>query len=596
MGKLVNAFGVALDSTMRVPALFLVDQWYRSARSHPPLSILSYETVYVWIQTNAVFLSAFTILFLPATFLHALYKHALSMILLIISHFVSDYYVSMEVGRCSENPKCDVFDNLPLHSTTLLTHVLLTVVIRIFLENPRYLQSVAGVYTLPIAARMLGAPVKTLPAAQLASNTVVVIAGWLHVVDRWDSTRQALRDLRSRVTVVLDTVDPLSAVKFLYENAFSAPTYVVYWFMNFATSAVDLYLDDGHMGTNILYFTLQCCASVCVTPLNVLATAVVVSYVAYGTIQGTSVLINAERGDTPMHSGWAQGAMMFVLGVQTGLMDLPTAMRPSGLLVILFVVVSSLLQSVLEITEPVVLSLGASRSVSGVRHAKALAVCLVLFVMPLLLTAELAEAFPLDFWILMVIGTCILTSVRVLGTLTVHCIFVYDGIVDDGTTDLDDVVYYARAVIKVLEFIVALCVVAAGVHENFSGKWNMANIVILVIHTYFNVYQRMQAGWKSFLSRHEASIKTLSLANATDEQIVDYNDVCPICYQSLQDSGSVCITPCSHLFHRNCLRKWLYSQAKCPMCHKKVMSSADERDFDKEAAVNVLRALEREVQ
>lgn len=515
------------------------------------------------------------------------------MVLLIFSHFISDYYVSTEVGRCSANPNCDVLENLPLHFTGLLTHFLFSVVIQTVLDIPRYWQLVAGVYMLPIMARLLEIPIKSLPTAQLATDILLVVAGWVYIFYRWDDIKKAVRRMRSRAIDVLDTIDPFTVITFLYENAFSAPNYVVYWIINFAASGVDLYLNDEN-SSNILQFTLQCCASVCVTPLNVLATAVVVSYVAYGTIQGTTVLINAEQGGTPMHSGWAQGAMMFVLGVQTGLMDLPTAMRPSGLLVILFVVVSSLLQSVLEITEPVILSLSASRSWIGLRHAKALTVCLVLFIMPLYLTAKLAGAFPLDFWILMVIGTCILTSVRVLGTLTVHCLFVYDGLVNDGTTDLDDVVYYARGIIKVLEFIVALCVVAAGVYENTFGKWNFANMVILLIHTYFNVYQRMQAGWRSFLLRHEASMKTLSWANATTQEIFEYSDVCPICYQSLSELGGVCITPCSHLFHRNCLRKWLYSQAKCPMCHKKIMRSSDEKDTEK--AVNVIQTLEQGAQ
>lgn len=39
------------------------------------------------------------------------------------------------------------------------------------------------------------------------------------------------------------------------------------------------------------------------------------------------------------------------------------------------------------------------------------------------------------------------------------------------------------------------------------------------------------------------------------------------------------ITRCKHYFHGVCLRKWLYVQDKCPLCHEVVISQ------DKQAAV-----------
>uniref|UniRef100_A0A663DJG8 cullin-RING-type E3 NEDD8 transferase n=1 Tax=Aquila chrysaetos chrysaetos TaxID=223781 RepID=A0A663DJG8_AQUCH len=37
-----------------------------------------------------------------------------------------------------------------------------------------------------------------------------------------------------------------------------------------------------------------------------------------------------------------------------------------------------------------------------------------------------------------------------------------------------------------------------------------------------------------------------------------------------QDMQVAVITPCSHFFHAACLRKWLYVQDTCPMCHQQV--------------------------
>lgn len=42
-----------------------------------------------------------------------------------------------------------------------------------------------------------------------------------------------------------------------------------------------------------------------------------------------------------------------------------------------------------------------------------------------------------------------------------------------------------------------------------------------------------------------------------------------ICLSS-QEMSSAVITYCGHFFHGNCLRKWLYVQETCPMCHQTI--------------------------
>lgn len=36
------------------------------------------------------------------------------------------------------------------------------------------------------------------------------------------------------------------------------------------------------------------------------------------------------------------------------------------------------------------------------------------------------------------------------------------------------------------------------------------------------------------------------------------------------------ITRCKHYFHGVCLRKWLYVQDKCPLCHTVIMNQDDD--------------------
>lgn len=47
-----------------------------------------------------------------------------------------------------------------------------------------------------------------------------------------------------------------------------------------------------------------------------------------------------------------------------------------------------------------------------------------------------------------------------------------------------------------------------------------------------------------------------------------------IFFPPFQDMKSAVITPCSHFFHAGCLKKWLYVQETCPLCHCHLKNSS----------------------
>lgn len=57
-----------------------------------------------------------------------------------------------------------------------------------------------------------------------------------------------------------------------------------------------------------------------------------------------------------------EGVILLLLALQTGVLDLQILQRTFLLSLILFIVVTSTLQSMIEITNPIVLALGASRN------------------------------------------------------------------------------------------------------------------------------------------------------------------------------------------------------------------------------------------
>lgn len=124
-------------------------------------------------------------------------------------------------------------------------------------------------------------------------------------------------------------------------------------------------------------------------------------------------------------------------------------------------------------------------------------------------------------------------------------------------------------------YVIVCNILFAGVCESVllsseGHTWSWLNGLLLAIHCYYNVYLRFQSGWRSFLLRREAARKILSLPSANPDQLESYShDICAICYMQMK---TACVTPCSHLFHASCLKKWLYIQDRCPLCSLKITS------------------------
>lgn len=118
-----------------------------------------------------------------------------------------------------------------------------------------------------------------------------------------------------------------------------------------------------------------------------------------------------------------------------------------------------------------------------------------------------------------------------MGTLFIYALFMVELLQDTPLERMDEIIYCVNAVSRVLEFLVAVCVVGYGTWESLFGEWSWMGASVIIIHSYFNVWLRAQSGWRSFLLRREAAKKINSLPRATGGQLRDHNDVCAICFQ-----------------------------------------------------------------
>ncbi|XP_073340284.1 RING finger protein 145 [Pagrus major] len=575
MPRLEELANVAL----RVPSILVLDLLYKCdiegltdhLKAKNEDMLFKYKYV-IWNMYYVGHLINVVVLVLPLRHIVTLYLHILAALLLYMGHQISKDYVREELQYGYEGAV--YLDSLAFNRfVSAMTSQIILSTLCAFLMKTRKVWLFSA-HMLPLLARLCAAPHATLLTVNTfsmgltgAGITVFLLS---HLFLPYRLVRAAYSELLQLEVIELYR---LLAVGISLWNQFAVPVlFSVFWFVLFivqlCSDAMSGNASAGHQG--IMFFLLTSVSECCATPYSLLGLTFVVSYLALGLLNLCKFYLGgyaAVQNENVMHRGVTEGVTLLLLALQTGLLDMQALQRTFLLSIILFIVVTSTLQSMIEITDPVILALGASRNRSVWKHFRGLSMCLLLLVFPVFMAYKISQFFHMDFWLLILVSSCMLTSLQVTGTMLIYSLFMVELFRRDPIESLDEVIYWVNAVSRVLEFVVALCVVAYGTWESLFGEWSWMGASVIIIHSYFNVWLRAQSGWRSFLLRQEAAKKINSLPRATAQQLQEHNDVCSICFQEM---SSAVITYCGHFFHGNCLRKWLYVQETCPMCHQTV--------------------------
>ncbi|KAM7376323.1 hypothetical protein PAMP_006065 [Pampus punctatissimus] len=575
MPRLEELANVAL----RVPSILVLDLLYKcdiegltehlKAKNEDMLFKYKYviwNMYYLGHVINAV------VLVLPLRHIVMLYLHILAALLLYMGHQISKDYVREELLYGYEGAV--YLDSLAFNRfVSALTSQIILSTLCAFLMKTRKVWLFSA-HMLPLLTRLCAAPhatlltVNTFSMGLTGAGIAVFLLSNLFVPYRL--ARAAYTELLQLEVIELYR---LLAVGISLWNQFAVPVlFSVFWFVLFIVQLCSDTMSGSASGAHqgIMFFLLTSVSECCATPYSLLGLTFVVSYLALGLLNLCKFYLGgyaAVQNENVMHRGVTEGVTLLLLALQTGLLDMQALQRTFLLSIILFIVVTSTLQSMIEITDPVILALGASRNRSLWKHFRGLSMCLLLLIFPVFMAYKISQFFHMDFWLLILVSSCMLTSLQVTGTMLIYSLFMVELYRTDPIESLDEVIYWVNAVSRVLEFMVALCVVAYGTWESLFGEWSWMGASVIIIHSYFNVWLRAQSGWRSFLLRQEAAKKINSLPRATAQQLQQHNDVCSICFQEM---SSAVITNCGHFFHGNCLRKWLYVQETCPMCHQTV--------------------------
>ena len=502
------------------------------------------------------------------------------------AYYLSQIYVEVEAesgvelgnSLLSALRDYDTAQRLILH---LSVQCMLAAIISYLLDIVDWRKFLLLIFTAPMVARVSGLPARDLQAVH---NLSAMFATFLSLLFVFNNLGHGFDMIRSGINDAREVAREFGWIPFgiTFWHTIRMPVQLtLFWILTF-TAQFFVLLTSHSISVKRDGFILVSLAAIgesCTTPISLFALCTTVSYVSYYILTFTKLFLLGWEGlahDNDLMRGWAEGFTLLLIAIQTGLLELKPLERAFLMCILLFIVVSSLIQSMYETAEPILLALSASHSKSKLKHIRAVGLCTFLWMFPLYMTYSITSYFDLDFWLMIIISSCVLTSVQVIGSLLIYWLFLYDAWRTEPWEKLDDIIYYIRSTVCVLEFLVAVFVVFYGLKESLFGEWSWINSFILLVHCYFNVWVKLQNGWRSFQQRREAVGKLESLPEATVDQLQVLNDVCAICFQEMHTAR---ITSCGHYFHGYCLRKWLYVKDACPMCHQIINDSVVRADL-----------------
>jgi len=269
--------------------------------------------------------------------------------------------------------------------------------------------------------------------------------------------------------------------------------------------------------------------------------------------------------------------LFYILSLQSGLPDSPPEKRSSQLGKNLCLLMTAILLYIHSLVDTRLQSLAVS-STSKPKHIRALCVCLFVCVLPIVFLSYLWSTYNLSTWLIAVSIFLVEAVVKCVITLIIYSLTVLYSLWDNYSQDklwesYDDWVFYVQSFGNSVQFVFAILLFLNGNYVLFFELGGFARAVMIVVHAYCNIWSEARKAWEIFWKRRTASDKVTSLRDATPEEIIKNDDVCPICYMNMTSAK---LTRCQHLFHRSCLTKWLHKQESTLKRRRRQSSGAAE--------------------
>lgn len=604
--KLKEISIVVLETGLRLPGLLFIELLWRyqgvsfedisdNMIKQMPLSYFDIPTMLDFVHRRnfdhhaAIILSYFVIfislmfLTLPLNRLIRMYSHFLSVFLFGVAYKLSAIYVDLELKSDEEELKLDGLIKLERHGFHFLAQMLLVVLQSMLLEIDGEPWRVAlPVFALPIVARMCGCPRDKLKNAHnyACTGTMIFIATFIlfRGPSLIKSTKTALRQIKA-VFMVHGLADGVSV---LWRKLRILELLTFTWITMFLMVLYVELIDKGRTWSEVGRVLLTGVAETTNTPITLAALAVSVSYVCKWIADLTKLITGGTRshGHVLAHSGYTEAVSVVILCIQTGFLGMQVEQKTILLALVLYIVISALLQSLFEIIEVVLLNLPSTPAATTSRHARCISIALLLVIIPFFTTKTMLTFLPIDIYTAIIIANSATVTARAIGVILKYIVLIVETKSEEPWEGIDDLVYYIDCANKGIELLAANVVLAFGCWQVVRVGFSFATFAILLFHVIVNIYKRAEQTLHYIRNRNAAvkNINRLSKADVT--QLREREDVCAICFIEMKEEAR--ITPCKHYFHGPCLRKWLAVKMVCPLCY----TYMKEEDFGAKPATS----------
>jgi len=565
---------------LRIPGMIILDIWWVLCLPNCLPKALDLFSLADSGMNLSVLLVSLLILLLPMHNLVSCYLHAISAGLLGVSYLFAVQFSKEERAFDPEALEGWDWDFWRRHMCPVASYLTITKFIAwlLDLKHPIYRRLLPAVYVLPILMsyplRILGLPIDFLKIATDLVTVFGLLLIWLYGALKISHCCGYIYQTKLVYSIVIDELGKFRLLVIVIRRMLEPAVMASYWLSLLLIQSWSNYhglTDKNYVISDKEWYinAIVVMSEICETPISLISFCITVMAMSHVALSGTRRFLNSCGGPVgpgnPMQtSGLTEGVVAYILALQTGLIDIEMPARIGALSIILFIVVASLVQSIYEVTHPVLLALSAANR-RPIHHVKVLLLTLVLLLAPGYMTYAMLTKVSTDMWTIVVISSCVVTVVQVLGTFVNYFLFLWDSFQETPSEFMDDYVYYIKSTTRAIEFFLAVAIVSSGLYEAATSKEELSvlNSGILLVHCYFNIYVRLSAGWKTYLNRRKAIQRLSSLKDATTEELSLHDDVCAICYQPMVIAK---VTNCRHYFHGFCLRRWLFIQDNCPMC------------------------------
>lgn len=271
-----------------------------------------------------------------------------------------------------------------------------------------------------------------------------------------------------------------------------------------------------------------------------------------------------QKDDVEEQMGTVSSMLFFILAMQSGL----PGMSPESRIFRLYQNVCLILTAMLHYTHSMINSLlqllGASLNSPVEKHVRALLGCVFIVMSSVGLMYFTWSRHELSSWLVALSCFSAELITKVFVSLVIYVLFMVDARRDGSWEPFDDYLYTARAINSCLELFFATLLVLNGVWIFFREESGTIRAFMIVFHGYFNVWSQAKQSWTNSVRRQEASRRLAEFRRATPEELSRLNDVCAICHHEME---MAIVTDCEHFYHVTCLRRWLFMQNHCPICH-----------------------------